>query len=312
MPAAVVAALVAEERVLHAVRVAQPRQRARRHVAHGVAVAPQGLLVRERQRVAVVVAAGVGVERVRVRPLAGVGQVLVRVLVLVVVEVLRRLELVAVLDAVAVAVGVARHGADGDLGGVGEQIVVVVRVEAVLDAVLVAVAVGALHDLVGGRHRPGDDRGELGAGEPLAEARGEDAQAEDRRHGVAGLQREELLERRRDLHPQHLLRAHVRLGEHRTGALALEHHGVLRTSDEEVAAADRQRLADCDVLRRDRGDPRRLLLLRLGMGVGGGQPRRGGGEQGHRGGREAGAAQVGADAGSEFHRAPYRRPGGPP
>ena len=75
-----------------------------------------------------------------------------------------------------------------------------------------------------------------------------------------------------------------------------------------VTVSDRltdQLLADGDVLGRDGGDDRRLLL-RGGVDRRGCRSRHGGGEQRDRGGSECGAVREWADAGSKFHRARYR------
>ena len=89
--------------------------------SHSVYSLPSG------QAVAVVVDVGVLESGFGYGRLPGYGTAL-DVLVVVVVEVERRLVLVAVLDAVAVGVGVAGVDAEGQLEGVGQQVVVVVDV----------------------------------------------------------------------------------------------------------------------------------------------------------------------------------------
>ncbi len=115
------------------------------------------MLLGHGEPIAVVVRGGVAaIERVRVRPLAGVGQGLAAV-----VEIQRRLVLEAVLDAVAVAVGLARVELQRDLERIAEEIVVVVRIHAVGNPVAVAIGRRTCHraaDARAGRVAEGDAR----------------------------------------------------------------------------------------------------------------------------------------------------------
>ena len=262
--------------------------------------------------VAVLDAVAVRVQDARVGPdrrLVRVGEQVGVVVVLVAVEhaVAIAVELPLVEQAVGVGVGDARVERERQLDAVGQAVVVVVAVELVLLAVAVAVAVG---QGLGRRHQPGGtrrghDRGKSVVGEPLAELPREDAQAETRRHGVAGVEREELLQRVRHRETQHLARADGRLDEDGARAVALEDDGVAVAAADEVAAPDRELLPDGDVLGGDARDHGRLLLGGVSRGCD--RPRDSGGGEGDQRGSPCGAARVGANAGSKFHRAGYRR-----
>ena len=287
------------DRVLVAVRVAERVERARRGVVDAVGVLPQRLLLGEGQHVAVEVELRVGVERVRVGTLPGIRQHLVRIaLVLVVVEVLRRLVLVAVLDRVPVGVELAGIRPDRLLGDVGQQVVVVVAVDAVLDAVVVAVALVR-------RARPasaGAERRSAGERLRLVNLLPSFLDSTRRRKrvgtGLPALTTNCFWTEAGTITRSIFLRAEVGLDEDRPSAVALEHDRVLLAAWDEVAPADRQGLTDRNVKRRDLGDYRRLLLFLGGLGGRGDRPRDGGGEKGDQRGCEGGAARQGADAGS--------------
>ena len=233
-------------RVLIAVRVVQRVLAARRE--H-----PERVLVGHRQAVLIEVHRRVGpVERVRVRALARVGQ-------RARVEVQRGLVLVAVGDPVAVGVELARVGLTPRLERVGEAVTVDVR---------------SLRSCV--RHacgRAGSGRGaagradlgrELRRREGLAEATCEDAQTEAVGAGLARRVGQEGKELGRDLHGQLRARCLGHLDEHGGLPAALEGERVAVLARAEVAAANRQRLADLHLERRDAADDRRLRRL-LGL-----------------------------------------------
>jgi hypothetical protein len=224
--------------------------------------------------------------------------------VLVVVEVTRGLVLVAVLGPVAVGVGLAAVEPQAVLERVGQQVVVVVGVDAV--GLAVAVAVGVRVGLLGLRRRRrllgADDRGPRAAREALAEARREDADLKRGRDRRAVLDEQDLLEPLRELDPQQLRGALLSRHEDGLRPPALEGNGVLVHAAAEVLAVDRQRLADEHPLR---GDP--LDDWRLGLGICCGRARDGGHQECGQRGHQAGATQHWAGAGSVFHRPRYRR-----